>query len=372
MKILVPLCLFGALAVTWFSGHSYAKKPKKEDITQVLELPKDPPSGVVAETRRLVFQVTPLSSKGLLSQQTRDALKTLLHSSNGAAVVKIRAFVAGSGDMRRVPAIVSEVFTEKHLAIPAVSVVQSGGLPLGGAQVVLESTAVAKKDVNPNGLLFISGQQASSDQPLQPTGPLAEKSLASLNEAVKAGGSVAADVLRVTCFATSLDVADQLFLMASRQFPQAVTNIIKTQRAPSTTIVECEAVARLMRPSKGPVEFLSPEGLTQSPLYSQIAAVSAPRLALTGTQVAFGFQETDAKLAFERLRKALDQLGSSPKNVVMASIYPLSPSIAEQVRKVRFEFFDSAHPPASTLLPFEGLPGMDASFALDVAAVVNQ
>ena len=44
------------------------KKPKKEppEITQVLELPKDPPQAVVAQTERLVFQVSPLSSKGLL------------------------------------------------------------------------------------------------------------------------------------------------------------------------------------------------------------------------------------------------------------------------------------------------------------------
>ncbi|MDQ6706603.1 MAG: Rid family hydrolase [Acidobacteriota bacterium] len=373
MKLLVPLCLLGALAIAlWFEPNLQAKKKKKEEITQVLELPKDPPSGVVAETRRMVFRVSPLSGKGLLSQQTRDALKSLLRTSNGESIVKIRAFVAGSGDLRRVPAIVSEVFTEKHLALPAVSVVLAGGLPLESAQLVLESTAISKREVNPSGLLFISGQASSSEKPLEPTTPLAEKSLASLKTAVVDGGSAVHDVLRVTCFSSSLDDAARIHGMMSTHFPQAAINLVKSQRAPSNTVVECEAVARLQRPSSSPVEFLSPAGLTHSTQYSQIARVSATRLVLTGTQVAFGFQEADAKLAFERLRKALDQLGSSPKNVVMASIYPLSASIGEQVRKIRFQFFDSGHPPASTLLPFEGLPSMDASFAIDVAAVVNQ
>ena len=87
--------------------------------------------------------------------------------------MKLRAFVAGSGDMRRVQAIVSETFTERRLSLPALSVVQVGGLPLEGAQVVIEATSVGKKEVNPNGLVFIAGQQAASPGPLEPVVPLA-------------------------------------------------------------------------------------------------------------------------------------------------------------------------------------------------------
>ena len=39
------------------------------------------------------------------------------------------------------------------------------------------------------------------------------------------------------------------------------------------------------------------------------------------------------------------------------------------VRKVRFEFYDRARPPASTLLLFDGLPVSGAPFAVDVIAV---
>src|SRR6267143_1525155 len=155
-----------------------AKKKKPEEITQTLELPKDPPATVTAETSRLVFHVSPLSAKGLLSQQLRDALKALLKSSGGASIVKLRALVAGSGDLRRVPAIVSETFTEKHLPLPAVSVIQVGALPMEGAQVVIESIAVAKvakKEMNPLGLVFVAGQAGSSDAPMVKVAPLAQK-----------------------------------------------------------------------------------------------------------------------------------------------------------------------------------------------------
>src|SRR5436190_8253348 len=203
MRRLKLLAGLAALAVCIYP--LLAKKKKPEEITQTLALPPDPPATVAADTSRLVFHVSPLSGKGLLSQQVRDALKALLKSSGGASIVKLRAFVAGSGDLRRVQAIVSEVFTEKKLALPALTVVQVGGLPMDGAQVELESIAVAKKPLNPLGLAFVSGQAAAIDEPVQKVAPLAEKSVTALKSALRAAGSEPADTLRVTCFASSLE-----------------------------------------------------------------------------------------------------------------------------------------------------------------------
>src|SRR5580692_7344500 len=151
------VAILGVLSLAVAYG---GKKKNPDDDTQTLELPKDPPMVAVGETGRLIFHVSPLSAKGLLSQQTREALKAILKANGGAPVVHIRAFVAGSGDSRRVPQIVSEVFTEKKLPLPSVSVVQAGGLPLENAQVVLEVTSQAKKEVNPDGLMFVEAQAA--------------------------------------------------------------------------------------------------------------------------------------------------------------------------------------------------------------------
>ena len=210
------------------------KKKKPEEITQTLEQPKDPPLTVTAETSRLTFHISPLSAKGLLSQQMRDAIKALLKSANGATIVKLRAFVAGRGDLRRVPAIVSETFTEKHLALPAVSVIQVGILPMEGAQVVIESIAVAKKEMNPLGLVFVSGQGASSDAPVLKVAPLAEKSMANLKTALQGAGSTAADVLRVTCFCSSLEDHAAVRGVVEPNFPHAALDFVQTsaQRVP--------------------------------------------------------------------------------------------------------------------------------------------
>src|SRR5215475_741960 len=135
-----------ALAWGLFFQAGLSAQKKKKEITQVLQLPKDLPVTVVGETRRLTFHVTPLSAKGLLSAQVRDALKALNRDTGSNTVLRIRAFVAGSGDLRRVRDLVSETFTDRKQPLPALSLVQAGGLPVEGAQVVLEAVAASKKE----------------------------------------------------------------------------------------------------------------------------------------------------------------------------------------------------------------------------------
>src|SRR5437899_10518454 len=110
--VLSCLCVAGLVAAN-------AKKKTAEEMTQTLAQPKEPPQAVAGETRRLVFHVSPLSGKGPLAQQTRDALRALTRLNGGLPIIHIRAFVAGSGDVRRVPQLVSEVFGDKHGTLPS-------------------------------------------------------------------------------------------------------------------------------------------------------------------------------------------------------------------------------------------------------------
>jgi enamine deaminase RidA (YjgF/YER057c/UK114 family) len=337
-----------------------AQKKKKEDATQTLQLPKELPSAVIADTRRLSFHITPLSGRGLLSAQIRDALKALIHESGGATVLKIRAFVAGSGDLRRVRDLVSEIFTVHGLPLPALSLIQSGGLPLEGAQVVLEGVSNERKDVNPHGLVFLSAPIVTSENPLDPVAPLAATSLGRLQVALQAAGSQPPDVLRVNCFLSSLDDLAATRSLVASVYPRAALNFVQTERSPQRALAACEAVARLTRELGARVQFL-PAGESAH----QSASVAAPHLVLTGTQVSYGFEEANSRLAFERLRKALESTGVSGRDVIFADYYPLSGTLAAQVTKLRGEFFPAAVP---SLLQFEGLPGLDAGFAVEVVA----
>jgi enamine deaminase RidA (YjgF/YER057c/UK114 family) len=344
-------------------------KKQKEYQTQTLETPQELPAAVEADRARLVFLVSPLSARGLLSRQVRDALDALFRVPGHVTPLRLRAFVAGSGDLRRVRDLVSETFTRRHLPLPVLTVAQVGALPLEGAQVVIESTGVAGKPTNPHGLAFIAGQSASSDLPLDPVLPLAKRAAEDLRKAVLAAGCEPADVMRLTCFLSSFDELPRVRALFDATYPAAARDYVQFQRAPFRAAAACEAVARLRKPPAAPLTVLNPEGLERSGNSSQIALVAASRVVLSGGQSAFGVEDADARLAFQRLEEAVEGAGSSLKRAAFAGFYPLTAGGAAEVHRIRASFFDPERPPASTTLLFEGLPSMDARFAVDVVAV---
>lgn len=367
MSLIVLLAVCADLLVA--QRRKRGKKAEQEEITQTLDTPKDPPAVMPGEPGKFSFLNAPLSAKGLLSQQTRDGVKALRRLARGAAILKIRAFVSGTGDLRRVQAIVSEQFTEWRLPIPALTTILVGGLPLEGAQVLLEAIAAEKKPVNPHGIVLFSGQQVTSKEPLEKIEPLFRQSLDHLTTAAKGAGMTDADILRVTCFSSTLgDHTQQRQLLAER-FPKAAQTIVQVLRGLTAGLVECEAIGRAAANPGAPLKTLNPPGIASSPNYSQAVFVNAPKVLLSSGQMAFRAEPADIRLAFERLGKSLEQAGGSLRRTAMTSYYPLATSTIDKIRQVRFEFLDKANPPASTMLLFEGLPSMDASFVMEVIAL---
>jgi enamine deaminase RidA (YjgF/YER057c/UK114 family) len=308
------------------------RKKNEEPATQTRLVLKDPPAAIEADTAHLVFHVSPLSNKGLLSQQVRDALKALLRDTHGAAIVKLRAFVAGSGDLRRVPAIVSETFTEHKLPLPVVSTIGVGALPMEGAQVLIESISLSKKASNPNGLAFYSAQPLKQLQPVP-------------------------GALRATCFLSSLDDLAKVQSKVSPLFTGAVIVFVQSQRLAFEAHDVCEFVTRLDSPPAGSVA-----------IHDGVALVNSSKIVLTGIQMAFRDSDADLRLAFERLRKELESLGMTYKDVFWSSTYSLTRPVEEKTRALQHDFYDRARPPVGTVLLFEGLPSLDAAMAVEVMA----
>ena len=165
--------------------------------------------------------MTPLSAKGLLSQQTRDALKSLLHSNHGP-IVKLRAFVAGSGDLRRVGEIAGEMFLEKHMPLPALTVAQVGALPLEGAQMVMEATEVDRKD----------GESLRRRVSRRATGAERGRVARQIEEHARGRWHGTLRRTLVTCFVSSLDDQRDTQPAMAASFPGAALDYVQMQRAP--------------------------------------------------------------------------------------------------------------------------------------------
>lgn len=187
------------------------------------------------------------------------------------------------------------------------------------AQIVLETVSQSKKEVSTDGLVFVEAQTAAS----------LEKSLDQL--ASRLGGAIA---LRVSCFVSTIGAAD----LITARFPSAAVDLVQTQRSPLRSEASCEAVGRG-------------------------GNIRAAKLALTGTQVAFGADEKAAKLAFQRIDRDLGEMGIEPADIVATNIYPLSSRIGELASKVR------STAGTVTVIPFEGIASVDGSFAVDAVAV---
>ncbi len=336
-------------------------KKKEKDYIQPPPKEVELPAAVTAETGRLIFEMAPVSVKGLLSQQTREALRALLRNNRGATVVRLRVFVAGSGDLRRIGDLVGEVFGERRQPLPALTVVQVGALPLEGEQVLIESTAMDRGTVNPNGLAFLSGQAADT----------LTQALERVHSAVRATGTDAGDVLRVACFVSSLYRESAGLASVQAEFPQAATLVVQMQREPVRPGAECEAVVRLHAAPGQPLKYLNPAELGPAKNYSQIALIAGGKLVFTSAQLGFGSEEPDIKLVFERLGRVLANFQTGFDRLAVSSAYLTNFSLASRIRDVRRGFYTAKEPPASTLLPFEGLPSIDGSFAVDLIALTN-
>ena len=137
----------------------------------------------------------------------------------------------------------------------------------------------------------------------------------------------------------------------------------------NNALSECEGVVRLRKKASGSLVHLSPKEMNPSPNYSKAALVSSDRIIFTGTQVGFHYEDSDVRLAFQRMAKVLEQNQGSIKRVAFSNFYPVTTGMIEKIRNIRFEFFDKEHPPAATMIPFESVPGMDASMAIELVAV---
>jgi hypothetical protein len=284
----------------------------------------DAPAAVAGITAQLVFHVSPLSGKGLLSQQIDDAIKALDKANGAATFLKLRAFVSGTGDLRRVQTIVNGLFTERKLPLPVITTVQVGALPLEGAQVIIESISEEKKTVNPAGLAFIPAMEAATGA----------EAVTALQSAI---GAVAP--LRITCFADSLSEAEAARNAAAKVFPKVAGVFVQATRYTLGSRASCEAIAQ-----NGPVQ--------------------SPRLIFAGAQLTFGEQDSDLALAFDRLDKALEPMNVKRSDAVFVNTYSTTRAIADKARKL------AAQAPGSSVF-IEGLPSQDATLAVEAVIAVR-
>ncbi len=338
--IAVPLCIVLVLPVL------FAQR-KKHDPMEPLPLPPELPMAVAARTRQIDFHISPLLRTGGLASQIRQSLNELIRDTRGESIVKLRAFVSGTGDARRVKDEVAAIFTERKLRFPVLSIVQVGALGDEAAAVVIEAVVSTPRTVNPNGLAFLAGE----------TGRSLSASLQSLRESMKAASIGPEHVLTCTCFTSRLEdfAASRAAIQAA--FPQTEIDVVQPLRDPGNETTTCEAVAQLSEPpAQGSVVWLE---------NARAALVDSPQLVFTGLQLAFGNYLDDAHEAFARLQRAASAVDAveAPVRVDAFSLDAYAGSALRKTTPVPMSLL--------TVQAVEGLPAVDASAGIEAVLAPN-
>jgi hypothetical protein len=323
------------------------KKHDDEPKTEVMPLPPQLPMALAADTQTLDFHISPLLGTGGLDAQIRRSLNDLIRDTHGETIIKLRAFVSGAGDARRVGAETGQIFTDHKLPLPVVSIVQVGALGGESAEVVIEAVVATKRDINPNGLAFFSGQSAPSFR------QAAER----LAESARAASVPAGHVLTCTCFASILGDYASMRAALQSEFPNSAINIVQPLREPGDGAATCEAVGQLSAPPRnGPVEWLSKARAT---------LVNSPQLVFTGLQLTFGNYLDDAHEAFLRLERAVSAV-QPVEAPVEIDAFALDSYAAAALSKTT-----TAPPATFTVESVEGLPAIDASAGIEAVLAPN-
>jgi enamine deaminase RidA (YjgF/YER057c/UK114 family) len=321
------------------------KHKEEEPKTQVLPLPRELPMVLETDTKGLDFHVSPLLKTGGLAAQIRRSLTDLLHNTHGETIVKLRAFVSGVGDARRVAAEVSELFTSRKLPLPVLTVLQVGGLGDNLAQVEIEAIVATPRTLNPNGLVFLSGQTGSS----------LSEALSRLQNSAASASVTPEGIAACTCFVSQIESGLRERETVQSTFPKAAVNVVQALRDPPNNTNMCEAIGQLGAAS------------TEAPLLllkdARASVVRSPKLVFTGLQLTFGSYLDDAKEAFHRLQRAASVVEGADSTVQL-NAFSLDLTAGSALRKST-----SVPPSTFTTQIVEGLPAMDASAGIEAVLV---
>lgn len=278
---------------------------------------------------------------------------------------------------------------------PAVSYVQTR-LPHSGTVVALDAIAFTTSAAQPavtllphpaepktslaavlprGGAIYVSGQAEKGD------GTMADattKTMDSLWATLKFLGSTPQQVVQVKAFLTPMESAAEAVKAIQQAFGDLPCAPIVLVEWESTLPIEIELVvasplpATNVSPAPEAVEYLTPPGMTASPVYCRVARVNVEsRLyvsGLYGTQPAPSSGD-EVREIFDTLQRALTAGGSSLKHLAKATYYVSDTEVSQKLNDLRPLYYDAARPPAASKAQVAGVARPPRTITLDMIAV---
>ncbi|MFM8729344.1 MAG: Rid family hydrolase [Planctomycetaceae bacterium] len=206
--------------------------------------------------------------------------------------------------------------------------------------------------------------------------------LQSLQKTLEFLGRDAADIVQLKAFVQPASAAGDVQRAVQQFFgpdrPQPALVIVEWKSGAKVPVeIELVAAGGPVQADQPAIVWVTPPGMTKSPVYSRVCVVQTGALILTsGITAAEQRREQSAEAAaresaavLENLRRIVLSAGGDFQNLVKATYYVSSDSASSSLNTVRPRFYDPERPPAASKAIVSGTGVPAAELAMDLIAV---
>jgi enamine deaminase RidA (YjgF/YER057c/UK114 family) len=238
-----------------------------------------------------------------------------------------------------------------------------------GATRVEDPARLTKTSVQQAGpRVYISGQAEAAPDLAEAT----IKTLQSLEKTLLHLGLNLRDVVQIKSFLSPMARVDEA--------RRAIEEFYRNQPVPplvfvewsSSLPIEIELIATSPRGgAKEPIEFITPPGMTASPVFCRVTRVNAPEtIFISGLYGPEGVEPAqEVEEIFGSLRKLLASADSDQKHLAKATYYVTSDDASNRLNEIRPKLYDPARPPAASKAMVTGTGMARRRITLDMIAV---
>lgn len=405
------------LAWSWLASSCLPLSAEDVPVNSVKRIGSGPQTGisqaVIVDGGTLAYtnQFLPVTPKGELlgdgaASQAAVVLKHLdaalkLVESDLSRAVKLNVVVTNADVAVDVRAALTHQFASRSQ--PAVSFVQSR-LPHPGALVAIDAVSVARhkpgemfrfntsqrRDQRPfmqvtafggTPRVYISGQAEKGMDLSEAT----TKTLASLKATLDHLGLEHDHVAQVKCFLTPMSEVHAaqdaiakafgglappcVFVEWQSSLPIEIELIVPDLRTAKQ--IHDATVAGQPLPPREPLEFITPPGMTASPVFCRVVRFNDPRTIFVSGLYSRDVGDGAAQVSevFAQLQDILKASGSDLRHLAKATYYVSDNDTSEKLNELRPRFYDPKRPPAASKAQVFGVGLAGRSLTLDMIAV---
>jgi enamine deaminase RidA (YjgF/YER057c/UK114 family) len=220
--------------------------------------------------------------------------------------------------------------------------------------------------------VYVSGQtEKGKDIP-----EMTRKTMEALGATLKHLGLGLKDVVQVKSFLgpiADVDAAEREIIAFFKDEPLVPPlAFVEWTTAPSIEIELIASAAALpVKPSEA-VEFITPPGMTASPVFSRVARMAAGPTIYFSSLYGDSEQDGDAETLeiFEKLGALMDQTGTNIRHLVKATYYVSTDEAGRKLNERRLKIYNPQRPPAASKAPVAGTGRQGKTITIDMIAAI--